>query len=95
MTGQEKKLQDLWEQARQSFWDEHDATEVGKQTDMEFEINIQSQRRYYPIDHHLSSKIQKVAKERGISEETLLNLWVQEKLNQTENEQKAEQDAGA
>ncbi len=73
-----------------AFWDEHDATQVGDQTDMEFEVNIQSQRRYYPIDSHLSSKIKQVAKDRGISEETLLNLWVQEKLNQTENEQKAE-----
>lgn len=78
-----------------TFWDEHDATEVGDQTDVEFEVNIKSQRRYYPIDSHLSSKIKKVARARGVSEETLINLWVQEKINQTENEQKAKQDTGA
>ncbi len=65
-----------------AFWDEHDATQVGEQIDVKFEVNIKSQRRYYPIDSHLSSKIKQVAKERGISEETLLNLWVQEKINQ-------------
>jgi len=65
-----------------AFWDEHDATQVGEQIDVEFEVNIKSQRRYYPIDSHLSSKIKQVAKKRGISEETLLNLWVQEKINQ-------------
>jgi len=68
------------------FWDTHDATEFGDQTEVEFEVKIQSQRRYYPVDSRLSSKIRQAAEERGISEETLLNLWVQEKVNQIESE---------
>lgn len=28
-----------------AFWDEHDATEFGEQTEVEFEVNIKSQRR--------------------------------------------------
>lgn len=70
------------------FWDENDATEAGEQLEVEFSVSIQSQRRYYPLDSNLSSKMRQVAKERGISEETLLNLWVQEKINQNENQQK-------
>ncbi len=66
-----------------AFWDEHDATEFGEQTEVEVDVNITSQRRYYPLDRHLSLKIRQIAKERGISEETLLNLWVQEKISQT------------
>ena len=66
-----------------AFWDEHDATEFGEQTEVEFEVNIKSQRRYYPLDSHLSLKMRQIAQERGISEETLLNLWVQEKISQT------------
>ncbi len=66
-----------------AFWDEHDATEFGEQTEVEFEVNIKSQRRYYPLDRNLSLKIRQIAEERGISEETLLNLWVQEKISQT------------
>jgi hypothetical protein len=66
-----------------AFWDEHDATEFGEQTEAEFEVHITSQRRYFPLDSHLSAKIRQIAKERGISEETLLNLWVQEKISQT------------
>lgn len=65
-----------------AFWDEHDATEFGEQTEVELEVNITSQRRYYPLDSHLSLRIRQIAKERGISEETLLNLWVQEKISQ-------------
>ncbi len=70
------------------FWDEHDSTEFGEQTDVEFKVSVQSQRRYYPIDNTLSSKIKQVARDRGVSEETLLNLWVQEKLSQNETQQK-------
>ena len=65
-----------------AFWDEHDATEFGEQTEAKFDVNIKSQRKYYPLDVDLSLKIRQIAEERGISEETLLNLWVQEKINQ-------------
>ena len=66
-----------------AFWDEHDATEFGEQTEVEFEVNIKSQHRYYPLDSHLSLRMRQIAQERGISKETLLNLWVQEKISQT------------
>ena len=65
-----------------AFWDEHDATELGEQTDAKFQVNISSQRRYYPLDRDLSFKIRQIAKQHGVSEETLLNIWVQEKLDQ-------------
>ena len=68
-----------------TFWDEHDATEFGEQTNAEFDVNIKSQRRYFPVDSRLSLKIKDVAKQRGISEETLLNLWIQEKVNQIQS----------
>ena len=68
-----------------SFWDDHDATEFGGQTNAEFDVNIKSQRRYFPVDSRLSLKIKDVAKQRGISEETLLNLWIQEKVNQIQS----------
>ncbi len=72
-----------------AFWDEHDATEFGEQTGVEFDVNIKSQHRYYPLDSHLSLKRRQIAEERGISEETLLNLWVQEKIDQATSQQKA------
>jgi len=71
-----------------AFWDEHDATEFGEQTEVKFDVNIKSQRKYYPVDGYLSLKMRQIAEERGISEETLLNLWVQEKLNQVTSQQK-------
>lgn len=67
-----------------AFWDEHDSTESGEQTEVEFNVHIESQRRYYPVDGQLCQKIREAAKKRGVSEETLLNLWVQEKILQSE-----------
>ncbi len=66
-----------------AFWDEHDATEFGEQIEIEVEVNIVSQCRYYPLDKELSVQIREIARKRGISEETLLNLWVQEKISQS------------
>ena len=66
-----------------AFWDEHDATDFGGQTEVEFDVDIQSQRRYYSLDKHLSLELRRIAKARGISEETLLNMWVQEKISQS------------
>ncbi|MFT5368526.1 MAG: hypothetical protein ACI8V2_003492 [Candidatus Latescibacterota bacterium] len=65
-----------------SFWDEHDATEFGEQTEAEFDVDIKTQRKYYALDNQLSSQMKQIAEERGISEEALLNLWVREKLQE-------------
>ena len=65
------------------YWDNHDLTEVWNQTGRaEFDVKIQSVRRYYPLNSDLSNKIAIIAQKKGGSTETLLNLWVQEKVNQ-------------
>jgi hypothetical protein len=65
------------------FWDTHDLAEYREQTQpVEFELDIQSEVIYYPLDKALSARIRSIAKQRGVSPETLLNLWVQEKLEE-------------
>ncbi|MCD5417063.1 BrnA antitoxin family protein [Candidatus Bipolaricaulota bacterium] len=65
------------------FWDTHDLTEYWDQTKpIKFEIDIQSEVTYYALDNELSARIQTISKQRGISADTLLNLWVQEKLQE-------------
>jgi len=65
------------------FWDTHDLSEFWKQTKpAKFEVDIQTQRMYYPIDSKLSDDILKVARKRGVSPETLINLWISEKIRQ-------------
>ena len=65
------------------YWDEHDLGEVWEQThEVEFEVDIQSSTIYFPIEITLSEKLRKLAAQRGVSSETLLNLWLQERVGQ-------------
>lgn len=63
------------------FWDTHDLAEHWGQTQpVEFELDLQSEVTYCPLDITLATRVRSIAKQRGVSTETLLNLWVQEKL---------------
>ncbi len=65
------------------FWDSHDLSEFWVQTKpAQFEVDIEAQRMYYPIDIKLSNNIIELARKRGISPETLVNLWISEKIKQ-------------
>jgi len=65
------------------FWDTHDLTDYWDQTEpAEFEVDIRSETTYFAVDSTLSAKLVEIAQERGVSAETLLNLWVQEKLQE-------------
>ena len=67
------------------FWDTHDLTEFWEQTKpAEFEVDIRSEVTYYALDSALSAEVRALAEQRGVAPETLLNLWVQEKLHQAE-----------
>ena len=62
------------------FWDEHDLGEYWEQTGpAEFDVDIRSSAPYYPVETDLATRLRSIAAQRGISAETLLNLWVQEK----------------
>jgi hypothetical protein len=65
------------------FWDTHDVADYWDQTEpVEFEVDIQSEVRYYSLESTLAASVAKIAWQRGVSVETLLNLWVQEKLQE-------------
>lgn len=63
------------------FWDTHDLGEYWEQTEpAEFEVDIRSSTIYYPVEANLAARLRSLAEQRGISAETLLNLWIQEKI---------------
>ncbi|VVB87501.1 CopG antitoxin of type II toxin-antitoxin system [uncultured archaeon] len=65
------------------FWDTHDLAEHWEETKpAKFEIDIQSEVTYYAVEKELSEKVRAFAKRRGVSPDTLLNLWLQEKLQE-------------
>ena len=65
------------------FWDTHDLSDFwGKTRATDFQVDIQSEVTYSSLDKTLSKKVQSVARNRGISTDTLINLWIQEKLQE-------------
>ena len=65
------------------FWDTHDLSEFWDKTkETSFEVDIESEVTYYAVDKMLSEKIQAIAQKRGVTADTLINLWVQEKLQE-------------
>jgi hypothetical protein len=65
------------------FWDTHDLADFWNQTkEVEFEVDIESEKTYFTLDKILSEQVQSVARRRGVSAGTLINLWVQEKLRE-------------
>ena len=66
------------------FWDTHDLADYWEQTKpAEFEVDIRSEVTYYAVDRVLSAEVRALAERRGVSPETLLNLWVQEKVRES------------
>jgi hypothetical protein len=70
------------------FWDSHDLEEHWEKTEsVTFEVDLLSETTYYALDKTLSAQMQTMAEQHGISPETLLNLWVQEKLQDADIQQ--------
>ncbi len=65
------------------YWDKRHLGEVWDKTEeVNFEVDLKSDVFYYAIETSLSSKLHSIAEQRGVSPETLVNLWLQEKINQ-------------
>ncbi len=63
------------------FWDSHDLSDFWDKTrPAKASVEFESEESYYGIEKGLSQTIRRVAKERGVSPHTLINLWVQEKI---------------
>ena len=63
------------------FWDTHSLADYEdlmiEVTDVEFDLV----RRHFRVDAKLARKINRIAQKRGVSPETLVNLWLQEKVS--------------
>jgi hypothetical protein len=65
------------------FWDEHDLTDYwGKTKKVKFDVVLEPEATYYPVSKNLSEKIQSEARKQGVSSDTLVNLWLEQKINE-------------
>ena len=72
-----KSYQELGE-----YWDTHSLADHWDQTSaVEFELDVKSPSTlYFPVDRFLAERLREVASAHGVSAETLLNLWLQERV---------------
>jgi hypothetical protein len=64
------------------FWDTHSTADY--EDDMEpvdVEIDLVSSKIYLPVAKDLLQEVRVQARRQGVSTETLINLWLQEKLH--------------
>lgn len=65
------------------FWDSHSLADHWDQTsEASFEVRAVARRRI-TLDPDVYEQVQVQARIRGISSETLVNLWLSERLHQT------------
>ena len=62
------------------FWESHSLSDYWDQTS-EVDIEVSAPRhQWIPLAANLAQKVAEYAREEGVSVETLINLWVAEKL---------------
>lgn len=63
------------------FWDRHSTADYEDVMEpVEVEIDLASNKVYCPVARDLLQQVRRQAHQQGISTETLVNLWLQEKL---------------
>jgi len=66
------------------FWDTHDLADYWDLTEeVDFEVDLQHRRYLVALDPELTEKLAAEAHKRGLSTETLVNLWRSEKLRES------------
>ncbi|MBC8180664.1 hypothetical protein H8E88_06015 [candidate division KSB1 bacterium] len=63
------------------FWDSHSLSDYEEyQKDIDIEVELKKEKNYFAIEKDLSDIVDKVALSKGILPETLINLWLKEKI---------------
>ncbi|MEK7727737.1 MAG: CopG family antitoxin [candidate division KSB1 bacterium] len=63
------------------FWDSHDLTDYWDLTrEAHFEVNIERRVFLTALEPQLAKRLIDCARKRGVTSETLINVWLSEKL---------------
>jgi len=63
------------------YWDQHDLDAHWDQTrDAEFVVDLHGSSIYFPVERSLAEQLRTTAETHGVSPETLLNLWIRERV---------------
>lgn len=69
-------LEEFW-----AFWDAHSTADYEDiMEDVDVQINLGSSKIYCAVAKDLVAQLRNQARQQGVSSETLLNLWLKEKM---------------
>jgi len=63
------------------FWDSHDTADYPLNK-VEFEVDVSARQHYVAVDPDLLAEVRRTAHARGLTAESLVNLWLKERLQQ-------------
>ena len=70
-------------EAAADFWDTHDLSDYWDQTsEVHFEVDLDRRVILVPLEQNVAHQLANVARRQGLSTETLVNLWLNERLQQ-------------
>jgi len=70
-------------EAASDFWDTHDLSDYWDQTsEAQFEVILGRQVILVPLEQNVAHQLANVARRQGLSTETLVNVWLNERLQQ-------------
>ena len=76
-----KSFQNIEEAA--DFWDSHDLADYWDiTTEAHFEVDLQRRVFLTAVEPRLAKKLTDVAHRQGVSTETLINIWLSEKVQE-------------
>ena len=63
------------------FWDTHSLADYEDvQQEVMFDVDVKSAKNYFAVEKDLSERIDQLAYAQGVFPETLVNLWLKEKV---------------
>ncbi|MFQ5709403.1 MAG: hypothetical protein ACE5HO_18245, partial [bacterium] len=50
--------------------------------EVQFDVDLKKGIHYFAVEKYIAKKIREIAQQRGVSAETLVNLWLKSKLSE-------------
>ena len=70
-------------EAAADFWDEHDLSDYWDETSQAtFDVDLERRVILVPLEQTIAHGLAEVARQQGISTETLVNVWLNERLKE-------------
>ncbi len=67
-----------------AFWDTHSAADYEEfMVEAHFDVDLENQAHKVRVTNQLWREMRKIARQQGVATETLVNLWLQEKITAT------------